>query len=159
MAREIDERKKHKALRKLRKAAQLAELGQGPALSDWEKQFLEEVEARVETYGSAFADMDKGALDEPLSALQSQKLREINKKARGKGRTGFAKSAKPKHPPRVRQIDDDIERGPAEPPAATGPRLVLPADSGDPSPAPLRRQRVSGKPKLRVIRGGDNGSE
>ncbi len=72
MPREIDERKKRKALRKLRRAALLAEQGLGPPLSDWETQFLEEVEARIETYGSAFGDPEKGGSDEPLSALQNR---------------------------------------------------------------------------------------
>ena len=47
MPREIDERKKRKALRKLRKAADLAARGEGPELSDWEKEFLEEVEEEI----------------------------------------------------------------------------------------------------------------
>lgn len=112
MAREIDERKKRKALRKLRKAAELAEAGLGPPLSDWEQQFLEEVEERIEKYGSAFADPIKGNLEEPLSALQAHKLKEIDKKARGKGKglkrgSGF-KSKKPISK-RGRDINDDIE--------------------------------------------------
>lgn len=107
MPREIDERKKRKALRKLRKAAMLAEQGLGPELSDWEKQFLEEVEERIETYGSAFADPSLGAPDAPLSALQEFKLKEIDKKARGKGK-GFARrsgsdSSKRKTPQKIRQ--------------------------------------------------------
>ena len=80
MSREIDERKKRKALRKLRKAAELAERGEGPPLSDWEREFLEEVEQRIETYGSAFADPEKGNLEDPMSALQTQKLKEIGEK-------------------------------------------------------------------------------
>ena len=87
MPREVDERKKRKALRKLRKAAELAARGEGPPLSDWEREFLEEVEQRIEEFGSAFADPDKGNLEEPMSALQTLKLREIDKKARGKGST------------------------------------------------------------------------
>ena len=39
MAREIDERKKRKALRKLRKAAERAQAEGGPGLSDWEEEF------------------------------------------------------------------------------------------------------------------------
>lgn len=97
MPRDIDERKKRKALRKLRKAAMLAEQGLGPELSDWEQQFLEEVEERIETYGSAFADPSKGRLDSPLSALQERKLKEIDKKARGKSK-GFARRSGPKTP-------------------------------------------------------------
>lgn len=68
MGRDVDERKKRAALRKLRKAAALAEQGLGPPLSDWEKQFLEEVEERIETYGSAFADPLKGATAKPFPA-------------------------------------------------------------------------------------------
>jgi len=88
MAREIDERKKRRALRKLRKAAALAEAGQGPALSDWEQSFLEELEARIDTYGAAFADPTKGDRSAPLSNLQEVKLKEIERKARGKRRGG-----------------------------------------------------------------------
>ena len=115
MGRDVDERKKRAALRKLRKAAALAEQGLGPPLSDWEKQFLEEVEERIETYGSAFADPLKGSDGEALSSLQQMKLKEIDKKARGKARSGFgAKKKKPggfnkRPPPRVRQLDDDLE--------------------------------------------------
>lgn len=155
MAREIDERKKRKALRKLRKAAQLAELGQGPPLSDWEKQFLEEVEARVETYGSAFADIEKGALDGPLSARQTMKLREIDKKARGKSRTGFARRGKPKRAANVRQINDDAEVAEPAPAPHKTPRLVSSPVKGDPGAPPARKTQQRSKPKLRVIRGGN----
>ena len=118
MAREIDDKKKRKALRKLRKAAERAAAEGGPGLSDWEKEFVEEVEARVEKYGSAFADPDKGQLDEPLSALQTRKLKEIDKKSRGKDtgfkkKSGFKSSFKSKNKkaftPRGRDIHDDLE--------------------------------------------------
>lgn len=102
MPREIDERKKRKALRKLRKAAERAGAGLGPPLSDWERDFLEEVEQRIETYGSAFADPEKGDRAEPLSALQQVKLKEIDRKARGKARTPLRRrrpeEAKPTEP-------------------------------------------------------------
>ena len=105
MPKDVDERKKRKALRKIRKAAMLAEQGLGPPLSDWEKQFLEEVEARIETYGSAFHDPEKGAADEALSSLQHVKLREIDKKARGKAKSRFGSKGgfKRKSAPRVRR--------------------------------------------------------
>ena len=134
MPRDIDERKKRKALRKLRKAAELAEAGLGPPLSDWEREFLEEVEKRIETYGSAFADPAKGDREEPLSALQQVKLKEIDKKARGKakarmGRGGF--SRKTARPAPV------VEEAPE------------PADAPQASNDPPRTA-----PKLRVIDGG-----
>lgn len=153
MPRDVDDRKKRKALRKIRKAAMLAEQGLGPPLSDWEKQFLEEVEQRIETYGSAFHDLEKGGADEALSSLQFVKLREIDKKARGKGKSGFRKSNgfKRKTPPRARQIDEDIDDAP--PPEKTGPQLVRARDlapSRDAAPPP----RAKSRPALRVIQGG-----
>ena len=123
MAREIDDKKKRKALRKLRKAAERATAEGGPGLSDWEKEFVDEVEARVEKYGSAFADQAKGKLDEPLSALQAQKLREIDRKSRGKGggfkrktgaKSSFKSKGKKSFSPRTRDINADIEE--TEPP-------------------------------------------
>lgn len=161
MPREIDERKKRKALRKLRKAALLAEQGLGPPLSDWEVQFLEEVEARIEEFGSAFADPEKGGADEPLSALQALKLREIDKKARGKGKGGF-KSKKPMARKSYgRQLNEDLEPEDAPPPKRGKPELVKARDMievGDdaPSPIPLQTQppRPKGRPVFRVIKGG-----
>ncbi len=157
MPKDVDERKKRKALRKIRKAAMLAEQGLGPPLSDWEKQFLEEVEARIETYGSAFHDPEKGAADEALSSLQHVKLREIDKKARGKSKSGFGSKGgfNRKSKPRVRQIDEDI----VEDPAATEPskpKLVRASDmasnvqpSPKPDSTPPRKASV-----FRVIEGG-----
>lgn len=163
MSREIDERKKRKALRKLRKAALLAEQGLGPSLSDWETQFLEEVEERIETYGSAFHDPEKGAADEPLSALQSVKLKEIEKKARGKGKSGFKskKTSKKTFKSNTRQLDDDVEMPSISQRAAANlpkglPKLV-PASDLKPdvqkqthTDSPRRTER----PKLRLIKGG-----
>jgi hypothetical protein len=127
MPRDIDERKKRAALRKLRRAALLAAAGTGPALSDWETRFLADVDARIETYGAAFADTSKGGAEDVLSNLQRQKLHEIDRKTRGKGRKPFgAKSGFQKKPP------------PADDP---------PADE-DPPPRP------SGPPKLTLIQGG-----
>ena len=150
MGRDVDERKKRAALRKLRKAAELAEQGKGPPLSDWEREFLEEVEERIEKYGSAFADPMKGSDGEALSALQQVKLKEIDKKARGKARKGFGNKAGPgrksakggfaKRPtPRVRQIDDDIEEETDAAPA--------PPPMPEPSPKPAPR----GKPVLKAV--------
>jgi hypothetical protein len=160
MPRDVDERKKRAALRKLRKAAALAEQGLGPELSDWERQFLEEVEARIETYGSAFADPEKGAEGEALSSLQSVKLKEIDKKARGKGKSGFKSRTKPAYTPRTRDITAD-EAPPAAPDAPDAPeplarpqppRLVTtPAPSSPPHGAP---SSLPPRPRFRVIEGG-----
>ncbi|MEL6956069.1 MAG: hypothetical protein AAFO88_05460 [Pseudomonadota bacterium] len=152
MARDIDDRKKRAALRKLRKAAALAESGLGPPLSDWEREFLEEVEARIETYGSAFGDPEKGDLDEPLSALQKVKLKEIDKKARGKGlkRGGF----KRRFPDQKEPLDDRRERAKPQPKRGITPisrqAAPQPPPAKKPAPQPHRRE----KPMFKVIDGG-----
>ena len=153
MPRDVDDRKKRKALRKIRKAAMLAEQGLGPPLSDWEKQFLEEVEERIEKYGSAFHDLDKGGADEALSSLQYVKLREIDKKARGKGKSGFGSKGgfKRKTPARARQIDED-EEPPIAPKKPSKPELVRGSEltPAQQSPAPISKSSKT-SPKFRVI--------
>ncbi len=49
----------------------------GADVSDWEGEFLDSVEGRVQTYGRAFADPEKGAPGHALSLRQSRKLKEI----------------------------------------------------------------------------------
>jgi len=167
MAREIDDKKKRKVLRKLRKAAERANAEGGPGLSDWEKEFVEEVEARVEKYGSAFADPDKGQLDEPLSSLQTRKLKEIDKKSRGKDggfkkKSGFKSSFKSKgkksFTPRGRDIHDDLEEEiappeelageaaphPPVPPKGSKPKLIKASELLPPA---LPHSSTSEKPK------------
>lgn len=68
-----------RALKKARKAADTAAV----KLSDWEGEFLGSVEGRVERYGRAFRDPEKGGSGAALSVLQTQKLREITGKAKG----------------------------------------------------------------------------
>jgi hypothetical protein len=73
-----------KALRRARKAAEVSSV----KLSDWEGEFLGSVETRVERYGRAFRDPEKGGPGAALSMLQSQKLKEIAGKANGR-KSGF----------------------------------------------------------------------
>src|ERR1700743_1010199 len=68
-----------KALRKARKAAEIADV----KLSDWEGEFLGSVEVRVEKYGRAFRDPEKGGPGTALSMLQALKLKEIAVKTKG----------------------------------------------------------------------------
>lgn len=82
MKREVDKRKTAKALRKLRRAADAATAENGPGLTTWEKDFVEGVSTRLETYGSAFRDPGKGRLDEALSDRQAQVTRVISAKTR-----------------------------------------------------------------------------
>ncbi|MEI9885664.1 MAG: hypothetical protein WDN08_04040 [Rhizomicrobium sp.] len=71
------------ALRALKKARKAAE-GAGVTLSDWEGEFLGSVETRVEKYGRAFRDPEKGGPGSSLSMRQAAKLKEIAGKASGK---------------------------------------------------------------------------
>jgi len=104
MSREIDERKKKKALRRLdrvRRALAEAEAdGDAEAarearalLTEWEDEFLGSVEERLNTFGSAFTDPDKGSLDEPLSQLQAAKLKELEANAKGKATRPWKRSS------------------------------------------------------------------
>jgi len=74
---------KRAALRALKKARRRA----AAKLSPWEDEFLVSVEARVEKYGRAFGDPEKGGMDSSLSIRQAVKVKEIAAKAKPKGLT------------------------------------------------------------------------
>jgi hypothetical protein len=52
-------------------------------LSEWEGEFIQSVSERVKAHGRAFADPEKGAPGQALSAMQGRKLKEIARKAKG----------------------------------------------------------------------------
>jgi len=76
-------RSKRAALRALKRARDAAS-ERGTELSAWETEFLGSVEERVETYGRAFGDPQKGAPGATLSNRQTGKLKEITAKTRGR---------------------------------------------------------------------------
>jgi len=90
---------KKAALNALKRAQRMADKA-GVELSDWEGEFLTSVAQRVETYGRAFGDPEKGGRDQALSGNQTIKLKEIVAKAKGekkpmkRGR-GFGRRAPP----------------------------------------------------------------
>lgn len=104
MPREVDRKKTRKALRIIRKLAakgsapetidpETGEVKPGEGAVDysqWENEFLTEVDQRLEKFGSAFHDLSKGRKEEALSNLQTVKLKEIAAKARGKKRKGLS---------------------------------------------------------------------
>jgi len=134
------ERKARAAQRKLKKAKlELEKLGE---ISDWEEEFVDSVDERIDKFGSAFKDREKGGMSEALSNKQKQVLAQMRRKVRDKGKqspdSGKSFSSKRKSgfknksgfKPRVRHIEDDIvDEPPAEPPQ-------------------------KGKPSLKVIKGG-----
>jgi hypothetical protein len=73
-------RAKRAALRALKRARSAVETS-GAELSAWEGEFLGSVENRVETFGRAFRDPEKGAPGASLSLRQRRKLKEITAKA------------------------------------------------------------------------------
>jgi hypothetical protein len=91
---------KRVALNALKRAKRIA-ARTGVELSEWEGEFLGSVEERVKTYGRAFADPDKGAAGQALSAMQARKLKEIAAKAAGDDRKPWERGRKkprPAHP-------------------------------------------------------------
>ncbi len=88
------DRARRAALRALERARRAVEKS-GVALSDWEGEFLGSVEGRVEKYGRAFRDREKGAPNASLSIRQTVKLKEISAKAHGKRRAGSKLRRKP----------------------------------------------------------------
>lgn len=186
MAREIDEKATRKAMSRIRRAQAAVERAIAKAetddpdaaevarveLSDWETEFMTSVEQRLSTYGSAFADPTLGEDGEALSRLQIMKLKEIEKKAKGKGGSGFKRGSSFKSkgsgfggkgaPFRSssRDINADIEE-PEAPKPEIDPLGALEEDGkirrglsiveGDRAED---RPKEGGKPKFRVIDGG-----
>ncbi|HEY1711036.1 MAG TPA: hypothetical protein VGG10_22415 [Rhizomicrobium sp.] len=80
--REAAKRAALKALRRARSAADKS----GVKLSDWEDEFLGSVEGRVEKFGRAFGDPEKGPPGTSLSLRQAIKIKEIAAKTKGEKR-------------------------------------------------------------------------
>ena len=166
--REVDKRKTTKALRKLRRVAERATEEGGPGLTTWEKDFVEGVTERLETYGSAFRDPSKGRLEEALSARQAQITRVIDKKSRKSkaadpAKPGEAKEESPRstfkqrQPMRVQSVRKQEKTGKAK--SAWKPRVrdinedIEPAATPAPEPT-APPQPPKGPPSLKIIPGG-----
>ena len=186
MPREVDEKSTRKALSRIRRAKAAVERAIARAetddpdaaeaaqadLTDWEAEFMASVEQRLNEYGSAYADPALGEDGEALSRLQIAKLKEIEKKAKGKGPKGFKRGSsfkakgsgfKPKGAPdrsRGRDINADVDDEAADP-APDDPLSALEesgqvrrglgvVEGGAGEDAP----KEGGAPRLRVIEGG-----
>ena len=84
---------KRAALNALKRARRSAEKA-GVSLSEWEGEFLDSVGERIQTHGRAFADPEKGAPGQALSAMQGRKLKEITAKANGEDTRPWMRKAK-----------------------------------------------------------------
>jgi hypothetical protein len=90
---------KKAALNALKRAQRMADMA-GVELSDWEGEFLGSVAQRIETYGRAFGDPEKGGRDQAMSVNQTIKLKEIVSKAKGEKKPmkrgkGFGRRERP----------------------------------------------------------------
>ena len=100
-------------------------------LTDWENEFSESVSERLETFGSAFQDPQKGRPADALSFAQKRVVSALSKKARDdksensdckrpRKKSGFRPKSgfknKSGFQPRIRHIEDDMpEEAPCEP--------------------------------------------
>ncbi len=161
------ERSARNARRKVaRLHAKLTELGH---ISDFEDEFGESVLERLETYGSAFHDPEKGRAGDALSLAQKQVVSRMNKKVKelkakknaesleedpesDYSRSARSWDSKPKkglgskkgfgrkdYSPRVRQIEEDMP----EEQAARKPEV----DFSDPKIEPFLPEYVPESPK------------
>ena len=89
---------KRAALNALKRAQRQADRT-GVKLSEWEGEFLGSVADRLNTFGRAFGDPEKGAPGQALSALQTVKLKEITAKAKGEKKELKRKPFKRRTPP------------------------------------------------------------
>ncbi|WP_298918918.1 hypothetical protein [uncultured Algimonas sp.] len=135
-------------------------------ISDFEKEFAESVAERLDKFGSAFHDLEKGRPGDALSFAQKRVVAGMKRKAkdlktrpadeadedpldrprhdRPKPRSSF-KSKKPKWTPRVRQLDEDFEA------AQERPDAFIPKPRSKPEPEPEPSRPPVGKPFLRIV--------
>lgn len=98
-------------------------------LTEWEEEFSDSVTERLDKFGSAFADPEKGRRSDALSFAQKKIVSALNKKAKGesknsgfKSKGGF-KSKNKGFTPRVRNLEDDMPEE-ADPPEAYIPEYT-----------------------------------
>ena len=168
------ERSARNAARKLERLHRtLKESGE---ISEFEDEFADSVAERLEKYGTAFHDLEKGRPGDALSFAQKRVVAGMNKKAkdarRAKQRQALGKDAPPedeperkpryssfkskgkaKWTPRVRQLDEEWDDGPATPEPERPPvaEPALRTVDVPPEPAPEPPRPPVGKPFLRVI--------
>jgi len=111
------QRSARNAQRKLeRLSKKLAEDGK---LTDWEEEFAGSVTERLDKFGSAFQDPQKGRPADALSFSQKKVMAALKKKSKGKDDSGKPKARsafKPKggfknknYKPRVRHLEEDFD--------------------------------------------------
>ncbi len=161
--RKARERSARNAQRKLERLQRtLKEQGE---ISEFEDEFAESVSERLDRFGSAFQDREKGRPGDALSFAQKRVVAGMNRKAkdlkkrpvpendddklerpryeRSQPRSSF-KSKRPKFTPRVRQLDEDF-----------APETETRSEDGRPEPyipEPEPTRPPVGKPFLRIVK-------
>jgi hypothetical protein len=79
----VDPKITRKALKRVQRLSKALAAEDAPALTEWEAEFLEGIEARLNQYGAAFVDPEKGAEDAALSIRQNVKLKQLTLKSKG----------------------------------------------------------------------------
>lgn len=150
-------------------------------ISEFEDEFAESVSERLDKFGSAFQDREKGRPGDALSFAQKRVVSAMNRKVKDlkknpkcadevddldrprfehtKPRSSF-KSKTPKFTPRVRQLDDDFNDAADVAPdgvAASSPKLkifplIQPIPETQSTPEPEPSRPPVGKPFLRIVR-------
>jgi len=114
-ARERSARNARRKLERLHKT--LKERGE---LTDWEDEFSQSVTERLDKFGSAFQDREKGRPGDALSFAQKKVISSLKAKSKGKTRSGMRRGSgfkgKAKFQPRERHLDAEL---PEERPANT----------------------------------------
>ena len=145
------ERSARNAKRKLERLSR--KLLETDDLTDWEAEFSESVSGRLDKYGSAFQDREKGRPGDALSFAQKRVVASLNKKAKdnrkaakeeigedkpktSKPRSSFKPKGKNNFTPRVRHLEEDM-------PPETDEAVFIP----EYRPAPK-------KPFLRIVKTG-----
>ncbi len=118
-------------------------------LTDWEDAFSENVSERLDKFGSAFQDPEKGYPGDALSFAQKKVLSALKAKVKSgdkddhkngfKPRSSFKPKGKKTYQPRVRHIEDDME----DESGAEDQEVCSPAKP----PVPIKR-----KPFLRIVK-------
>ena len=174
-ARERSARNAQRKLERLRR-----QLGEAGEMSEWEDEFSESVSERLDKYGSAFADLEKGRPGDALSFAQKRVVAALNKKAKDKRKAARAakmgadeeaeekpkwdkpkkrssfKSKKKSFTPRVRQLDEDfeaVEKGIGEPfiPEYDSPNAPPRPVPSKTSPKSPAGEKSSQRPFLRLV--------
>ncbi len=170
--RERSARNVQRKLQRLRRT-----LSETDNLSDWEDEFSGSVADRLDKYGAAFHDLEKGRPGDALSFAQKRVVAALNKKAKDQRKAArlkrqaaqnlpsgddadherpsakpkFQSSFKPKNKksftPRVRQIDDDFD-------GVTPPKRPRDVDNQEPFIPDFNSPTKPQKPFLRLVKTG-----